>query len=86
MRVNPANASPRWHALPADAVAGLLSSDARAGLTDAEAAQRLLAHGPNRLAEAPPRPAWKATSSATAMAVWARSWRSSMAFPGDDWG
>ncbi len=46
-----------WHALPAAQVARELATDA-AGLTADEAAARLAAHGPNRLAEKPPRPAW----------------------------
>jgi Ca2+-transporting ATPase len=47
-----------WHALPATQVSRELATDA-AGLTANEAAARLAAHGPNRLAEKPPRPAWR---------------------------
>jgi Ca2+-transporting ATPase len=51
--------SPRsWHALPLDRVAAELDSDPAHGLTATAAASRLLQHGPNRLAESPPRPAW----------------------------
>ena len=47
-----------WHALPPDRVAAELDSNPAQGLNAAEAASRLLQHGPNRLAEKPPRPAW----------------------------
>jgi magnesium-transporting ATPase (P-type) len=47
-----------WHALPPEQVLqSLHSSDA--GLGTAEARERLQRHGPNRLAEAQPTPAWK---------------------------
>ncbi|MDP1735467.1 MAG: cation-translocating P-type ATPase [Sulfuritalea sp.] len=46
-----------WHALPAAQIARELATDA-GGLTADEAAARLAAHGPNRLAEKSPRPAW----------------------------
>ncbi|GAB1394736.1 calcium-transporting P-type ATPase, PMR1-type [Rhodocyclaceae bacterium] len=55
MQTNPLTA---WHACPPDQVVAQLSSDSRQGLSAAEAAQRLGNHGPNRLAEKPPRPAW----------------------------
>ena len=50
---------PSWHALPPDQAAGRLLSDPAQGLSSAQAAQRLAEHGPNRLAEKPPRPAWR---------------------------
>ena len=48
----------RWHALPVEEATRRLAADAIAGLSEAEAAQRLAAHGPNVLAEKPPRAAW----------------------------
>jgi Ca2+-transporting ATPase len=42
-----------WHALELEAVARALDTDAERGLTEAEAARRLAAHGPNE--SAPPR-------------------------------
>jgi len=48
-----------WHALPPDRVCAELDSNPAQGLNAAEAASRLLQHGPNRLAEKPPRPAWR---------------------------
>jgi P-type Ca2+ transporter type 2C len=47
-----------WHASPPEDVVRQLASDVGQGLGTAEAARRLAAHGPNRLAEKPPRPAW----------------------------
>ncbi len=47
-----------WADEPGD-LADLLGSDPRTGLTAAEAARRLEAHGPNELASEPPVPAWK---------------------------
>ncbi len=47
-----------WHALPPGEVLAALDADP-SGLTAAEARQRLARHGPNRLAEAPPVPAWR---------------------------
>jgi len=47
-----------WHALPPEQAIERLSSNPVQGLSAAEAAQRLADHGPNRLAEKPPRPAW----------------------------
>lgn len=55
MQTDPA---PAWHALPTKEVAGRLASDAARGLATTDADQRLAAHGPNRLSERPPRPAW----------------------------
>lgn len=46
------------HAASADEVVTQLASDARRGLTAAEAQRRRDRHGPNRLAEAPPEPWW----------------------------
>ncbi|HEU5325767.1 MAG TPA: HAD-IC family P-type ATPase, partial [Candidatus Limnocylindria bacterium] len=45
--------------LDAAQVARDLETDARNGLTSEEAARRLAVHGPNRLAAAPPVPAWR---------------------------
>ncbi len=47
-----------WHALPPDQAIERLSSNPAQRLTAVDAAQRLGNHGPNRLAEKPPRPAW----------------------------
>jgi magnesium-transporting ATPase (P-type) len=55
----PAEAPPRpWHALHVADVLDAVGSS-RDGLTAAAAARRLVDHGPNRLPEAPPVPAWK---------------------------
>jgi P-type Ca2+ transporter type 2C len=51
--------APPWHSLTAAQVASELRSDPAQGLTDAEVARRLAERGPNRLAEKPPRPAWR---------------------------
>ncbi len=48
-----------WHSLAAEEVAGQLRSDPAQGLAGTEAAARLAEHGPNRLAEKPPRAAWR---------------------------
>ena len=50
---------PPWHALAIEQVVKELCSDWAQGLTDAEAAVRLAERGPNRLAEKPPRAAWR---------------------------
>ena len=49
-----------WHALLADEVTLLLGVDAATGLSSAEAAQRMRRDGPNRLAEVPREPRWRA--------------------------
>jgi Ca2+-transporting ATPase len=49
-----------WHALPAVDVARELHVDPGAGLSSAEAALRVERHGPNRLAETPREPRWRA--------------------------
>ena len=49
-----------WHAIPADDVARELGVDPHVGLSSAEAARRLGRHGPNRLAETPREPRWRA--------------------------
>ena len=54
----PATGRP-WHSLATEQVANELCSDPAQGLTDAEAAVRLAERGPNRLAEKPPRAAWR---------------------------
>jgi cation-transporting P-type ATPase F len=48
-----------WHALTADHAADRLGVDRASGLSEAEAADRLTRHGPNRLTEAPGKPAWR---------------------------
>lgn len=47
-----------WHAQPAEALAQALNTDRHHGLSTDTVRQRLLQHGPNRLAERGPRPAW----------------------------
>ena len=54
----PATGRP-WHSLATEQVANELCSDPAQGLTDAQAAVRLAERGPNRLAEKPPRAAWR---------------------------
>ena len=49
-----------WYSLPADEVCRRLGVDPAVGLTDAEVVERRARYGSNRLAEAPPEPAWKA--------------------------
>ena len=49
-----------WHAQSADQVCADLETDPARGLTPDEATQRLTRHGPNRLAEKPPRSKWLA--------------------------
>ncbi|SIQ71391.1 Ca2+-transporting ATPase [Aromatoleum tolulyticum] len=48
----------RWHTLGRAATAAALEVDPEHGLASADAAERLARVGENRLAEAPPRPAW----------------------------
>jgi magnesium-transporting ATPase (P-type) len=48
-----------WHALEAEAAAARLGVSRSAGLSEAEAAERLIVHGPNRLSERPGKPAWQ---------------------------
>ena len=47
---------PTWHALSAATVAERLATDPARGLTAAEAARRLEAHGPNALRRPPTEP------------------------------
>ena len=47
-----------WHAIPDEAVCRKLEVAPATGLLQVEVAARLQRHGPNRLAEKPPRPAW----------------------------
>lgn len=49
-----------WHAITASDVAGELGVDPHVGLSPAEASRRLGQHGPNRLAETPREPRWRA--------------------------
>ena len=53
-----ADHTPPWHAQSAEAVLQACATQSD-GLSEAEAARRLQQHGPNRLAEAPPVPAWQ---------------------------
>jgi magnesium-transporting ATPase (P-type) len=53
-----ADHAPPWHAQSAEAVLQACATQSD-GLSEAEAARRLQQHGPNRLAEAPPVPAWQ---------------------------
>ncbi len=48
-----------WHALEAQGIARELDADPAHGLSAAQAQERLRQHGPNRLDEKPPRPAWR---------------------------
>jgi P-type Ca2+ transporter type 2C len=50
---------PPWHALATEQVVRELCSDPANGLSDVEATVRLGERGPNRLAEKPPRAAWR---------------------------
>jgi Ca2+-transporting ATPase len=56
--MNPMNMPSGWHALSPDEVVGHLQADAVNGLSGDAVRQRLADHGPNRLAEKQPRPAW----------------------------
>jgi len=55
----PAGSQIAAHTLTAPNAVRSLRSDARRGLTAAQAAERLARDGPNQLAEAPPTPAWR---------------------------
>lgn len=59
IQVMPATASPIWHATNSQGVAESLQTDLRAGLSNAEAAERLSQHGPNELPEEKHKPLWK---------------------------
>ncbi len=48
-----------WHALDSGEAVSVLKTDATAGLSSAEAAERLKTYGPNALPESPPTPFWK---------------------------
>lgn len=50
-----AETATRWHLQTPAAAVAELDSDSRSGLSQAEAAERLAAHGPNAIAEAAPR-------------------------------
>ena len=50
---------PVWYAATPNTVAEAFHVDVATGLAQAEAQTRLAAHGPNRLAEKPPCPAWR---------------------------
>ncbi|MFZ2491068.1 MAG: cation-transporting P-type ATPase, partial [Thermoanaerobaculia bacterium] len=49
----------RAHQLPVDEVLASLRTDARNGLTAADATERLALHGPNELRAEKPVPAWR---------------------------
>ncbi len=51
-------ASTPWHALDDETAAARLETRLETGLSNGMAETRLASHGPNRLAEQPPRPAW----------------------------
>ena len=53
-----AASAPTWHRLGADESVKFLGVDSRAGLELQEARTRARSHGPNRLAEKPPRSPW----------------------------
>ncbi len=57
--MSPPPSSSPWHALPTPEVARRLDCDAHQGLSADAAARRLRSHGPNRLDQKPPRPAWR---------------------------
>ncbi|MBI4998536.1 MAG: hypothetical protein HZC22_16910, partial [Rhodocyclales bacterium] len=48
-----------WHALGHDEVSAHHAVDTGTGLSDEEAAARLMVHGPNRPKSQPPRRAWR---------------------------
>ena len=56
----PAQAQQAWHALAPEAVLEALSVDAAAGLAAAEVDSRRATYGPNKFAEAPREPRWRA--------------------------
>jgi Ca2+-transporting ATPase len=56
----PAQAKQAWHALAPEAVLDALSVDAAAGLATAEVDRRRATYGPNKFAEAPREPRWRA--------------------------
>ncbi len=49
-----------WHGLAPEDVSARFDVDPRTGLDTGEVERRRAEHGPNRLAEAPPEPGWKA--------------------------
>jgi Ca2+-transporting ATPase len=55
----PRSARPSWHTLSAVDTAAALQTDPSVGLTTAAAESRRQEHGPNVLAEAEKKPAWK---------------------------
>ena len=56
----PATDAPVWHTLTREAAAQELGVAPDQGLSDAEAAERLQRHGPNKFAEAESEPRWHA--------------------------
>ena len=55
----PSTPAPAWHCLAPQAAVAELGSSAVDGLTADEAARRLAQHGPNTIAEPPPRSPWR---------------------------
>ena len=58
-RPDSAAAAPPWHALDTDTVLSRLEVDAARGLSSDEVERRVAKHGPNALAQTPPRPWWR---------------------------
>jgi Ca2+-transporting ATPase len=58
--IRPGDEPTDWYGLPTEEVCRRLEVDPALGLTSAEVAERRERHGPNRLAEEPPEPAWHA--------------------------
>lgn len=50
--------APAWHGMSAEQALRALESAQAEGLSQTEATERLNRHGPNKLAEKPPRPTW----------------------------
>ena len=55
---DPTAGAKAWHALPADDLPALFDVHPQSGMSRADAAARLVQHGPNRLPDAPKRPPW----------------------------
>ena len=53
-------APPVWYSLSGEDVAAKLGVDVRTGLSTSEAESRRAQYGPNKFAEAPTEPGWKA--------------------------
>ncbi|MFI5185058.1 MAG: cation-transporting P-type ATPase, partial [Vicinamibacteria bacterium] len=57
---SPGGETPSWHAMSGDAVLAKLAVSVESGLSGGEAAARLGAYGPNKFADAPAEPRWRA--------------------------